>query len=95
MTHHEPGSAETAGGDRRPGQPRHSTRLTEHLKNGEIEIVTDDAQVEKRAQEARLNDDIGGFVYWNGNEYEKVTGRVTSIRRGKNNVRFSVMPGEE
>jgi hypothetical protein len=95
MPHHEPGSPETARGNPRPRQPRHSTSLSEHLKNGEIEIITDDAHVEKRAHEARLNDDIGGFVYWNGEEYEKVTGRVTSIRRGKNNVRFSVMPGEK
>ena len=83
-----------------PSIPRaphnNSTYLKEFHKNGEVEIFTTDQDVIERAKLAsKCPQSIATFVYFDGEEDEMVTGRVTSILENRPRVRFSVRPDSQ
>lgn len=68
----------------------HPTRLSQRLDaTGEVEIVTHDPAVQHKASEARLNQTVLDFVFWNGDGEEIIEGKVTSCR-SEEPFRFAV-----
>jgi hypothetical protein len=68
----------------------HPTRLNQRLDaTGEVEIVTHDPAVQHKAAQARLNQNVIDFVFWNGDSDEIIEGKVTSCR-SEEPFRFAV-----
>jgi hypothetical protein len=69
----------------------HPTCLSQHLGNGETEIVTLDLAIQQKAEEARQERTIVPFVFWNGVGEERIQGAVMTCRPNPP-FRFTVEP---
>jgi hypothetical protein len=69
----------------------HPTCLSQHLSNGETEIVTLDLAIQQKAEAARQERTIVTFVFWNGVGEERIQGAVMTCRPNPP-FRFTVEP---
>ena len=72
---------------------RNHTHLKEFRKDGQVELISTDRDVIERAiMASKCPNSTATFIYFDGEEEERVTGRVTSIRKDEPRFRFSVIP---
>ena len=75
---------------------RNHTYLKEFHKSGEVELFSSDKDVIERAiMASKCPKSTATFVYFDGEEDDRVTGQVISIWQGETRFRFSVMPDGE
>jgi hypothetical protein len=65
------------------------------LETGDLRFLARSAAMRQRAEAAQASQAVEDWIFFNGEEDEKVTGRVTSIEPAHALAYFTVRPDEE